>query len=246
MTQNERKHIRALHQKKHRQAAQAFLVEGEKNVAELLQHRLLTIQKIFATPVFLQTHAAILAGITVVETTAGLLSKAGTLQNNQQAIAIVEMPEETSLPTHLKGLTLVLDQVRDPGNLGTILRLADWYAISHIICAPHTVDLYNPKVIAASMGSFARVQIHQMPLMPLLSQSVLPVWGATMDGTNADQMSWPDELFLVLGSESHGLSDELAAQLDERITIPRFGAAESLNVALATGILVDRWRGRHR
>ncbi len=136
---------------------------------------------------------------------------------------------------------MALESINDPGNLGAIIRIADWYGIEKILCSSDTVDFYNPKVIAASMGSFLRVQVQYGDLSELLKNTALPVLGAFLDGTNVHKFQFPTEGILVIGSEAHGISPALEKIVTEKITIPRTGKAESLNAAIATAIICDNW-----
>lgn len=143
------------------------------------------------------------------------------------------------------GLILALDAVRDPGNLGTIIRLCDWFGIDHLICSQDTVDCYNPKVVQASMGSVARVNIHYLDLPQFLEPLSLPVYGAFMDGESAYLQQYQEDAILVMGNEGNGISSEIEGQITQRLSIPNFSknnAAESLNVAMAAGILISEIR----
>ena len=144
-----------------------------------------------------------------------------------------------------KGLLVALDDIRDPGNLGTILRLCDWYGIEHLICSKETVDVYNPKVIQATMGSIARVQVHYLDLNAFLATTSLPVYGTFMKGENIYKEKLPEEAVIVLGNEANGISPILEKTIKNRITIPRFGKfqqTESLNVASAAAIVLSEFR----
>ncbi len=130
----------------------------------------------------------------------------------------------------------MLDDVQDPGNLGTIIRTAEWFGIEHIICSIGTVDAYNPKVVQATMGSLARLQVYYTNLNEFIPASGLKVYGALLDGQSIYQTKWSDEGLIVMGNEGNGISDEIIALIDQAVTIPRIGQAESLNVAVATTI----------
>lgn len=242
MTKNQRKFIRGLHQKKRREQAERFLVEGEKNVVELLQSDRFEVAELFASTDFLEKYAALSRPMQVWESSPKDLAQAGTFQSNDQALAVVHIPPPLPLPKRLSGLVLALDQIRDPGNLGTILRIADWYGTTAVLCAPQSVELYNPKVIAASMGSFLRVPVWEVELSKALTDLKLPVWGALMEGENLHELKPPEDLLVVIGSESHGISPEICQYVQQGVTIPRFGAAESLNAGVATAIFCDHWR----
>ena len=236
--------IKSLHQKKSRKETGKFLVEGVKNVAELLASDY-KIDSLYATKDFAVAYADTLkkknVRAQVVE--ASELAAFGTLEHNDGALAVA-MQKETLMPKDLSGLILALDDIRDPGNLGTLIRIADWYGIKHVICSPSCVDWHNPKVISATMGSFTRVSGHYAELPDFLKASKLPVLGAFLDGENVHKMKFPKDGILVIGSESHGISREAGKFVTQKVTIPSFGGgAESLNAAVAGGIILDRWKG---
>ena len=152
------------------------------------------------------------------------------------------MPSEQALPT--SGLILALDGVSDPGNLGTIIRVADWYGIKHIVTSKDSADAYNPKTISATMGSFARVSVSQTDLTSYLPSLKLPVYGAFLEGENIHKTALKQDAVLLMGSESHGIRTDCESLVTDKITIPAYGQAESLNVAMATGIILDNFK-RH-
>ena len=236
--------IKSLHQKKYRYQHRLFLVEGTKSVLELMEAAL-TVKTLVVTEVFLREHNDVLtkqlSDSQRIEVDEPTLSSLGYYQNNNAALAVVEMPSVSpNLP--LAGeYTLVLDALNDPGNLGTIIRVADWYGIRQIVCSPDTTDVYAPKVISASMGSFLRVQVAYTDLLTYLEQVSEPVYGAALDrGINIHQRA-PDSAggVIVLGSESTGIRSTLEPYISEYIHIPRFGQAESLNVGVAAAVICD-------
>ena len=245
ISKNQLKLIHALEQKKQRKKHGLFLVQGEKNVGELFNSDF-TIKQLFATATYINTHAAQLTGKGLLgnteEASEDELKKAGTLLSNNSVLAVVECKtaEVPSIVTN--ELILVLDQVGDPGNLGTIIRVADWYGIKHIVCSPDCADFYNPKVIAATMGSFARVQVSHCDLTEYLSKQSAPVYGAFLHGENIHKSALSETAFIVMGSESHGISAPVSQFITDKLTIPSFGHAESLNVAMATGIILDNFK----
>jgi TrmH family RNA methyltransferase len=166
----------------------------------------------------------------------------GTLAQNDGALAVVYQKEGKEISP--SGITLVLDDIRDPGNLGTLIRIADWYGISHIVCSTSTVDWYNPKVVSATMGSFTRVTPFYTDLVPFLEKQKAPILGAFLGGESTHTFAFPKEGFLIIGSESHGISKEVAKLVTNKITIPKFGKAESLNAAVAGAVMLDRWKGK--
>lgn len=245
ISKNQLKLIHSLEQKKQRKKSGLFLVQGEKNVAELFESDF-DIVNIFAAADYINKNASILSQKQLValtiESTAEELQKAGTLMSNNSVIAIVKCKQYVTPVIQENELILILDQVGDPGNLGTIIRAADWYGIKHIVCSPDCADLYNPKVIAATMGSFVRVQVSHAPLVEYLALQTKPIYGAFLDGENIHKSRLEKSAFIVMGSESHGISAEVAQFISHKITIPNFGQAESLNVAMATGIILDNFK----
>ncbi len=203
-----------------------------------------TIQAVFYTEKFadqftdLPLHTAELAEVTTEET----LRKVGALHTNDGALAVVQMPKNQEIPTLLPAFTLALDDVRDPGNLGTILRIADWFGVNQIVCSETTVDIYNAKVIAASMGSIFRIPCYYTALPNFLKRLSADVsaYGAFMEGHDIDTITPNAPTVLVMGNESQGIRPETAELITLPVTIPRYGNAESLNVAIATGILCER------
>lgn len=232
--------IRSLHQKKYRKAEQLFFVEGEKAVLELLASGW-QVDAVFGTEAFLQCYPQQVAAAALVQPcSSDELVKVGTFASNDAALAVVKMPPQNDFKPHQQGFVLVLDQVNDPGNLGTIIRIADWYGIRHIVCSPDTADCYNPKVIAAAKGSFLRVQLHYQPLQPLLANSSVPVYGAYLGGESVHSLKLSQPAgFIVLGNEANGISAELEAVISRKITIPAYGEAESLNVGIAAAVICD-------
>lgn len=239
ISKNQLKLIRALGQKKQRKQLGQFLVQGEKNVLELLNSAM-SIQHIFATAEFITAHAAVLPSDKTTEAPEQELTKVSTLSSNNAAIAVVDIPAPQQ--AQFKGVTLVLDGVSDPGNLGTIIRLADWYGIEQIVCSLDCADTYNPKTISSTMGSFTRVKVTYQDLTQVLSNNALPVYGAYLDGESVHTAEFKQDCLLVMGSESHGIRGNIASFVTDKITIPAFGAAESLNVAMATGIILDNMK----
>ena len=253
LSKNQAKQVRALHKKKVRREQGLFLVEGEKVVAELLASDW-TIDRLFATPEFSHTYQELIqtAKVEVVTCDSAELTSISTLVTNSAALAVVKVPESAQTRVDTQGWILALDNINDPGNLGSILRIADWYGIQQVVCSPTTAELFNPKVITASKGSFLRVAVSYQPLHEFLTQ--LPantaVLGAYLDGESVHELSGcTNGGVVLLGSEAQGISSELAALVNKRITIPAFGAAESLNVGVAAAVICDnlvRIGGRSR
>lgn len=234
--------IKSLQLKKYRKKYGLFLVEGNKIVTELLQSGY-KVQTLIGVPVFIETledYPEIQKIPEVIETDEKSLSKAGHLQTNNAALAIVEIPSTPTLPPQPEGYLLALDDVKDPGNLGTILRIADWYGIEHVVCSPETTDAYSPKVISASMGSFLRVNVLYQELGPFLEQSKTDVYAAYVgEGNSVHHTDFGKTGILLMGSESHGINSKLEPYVTQKINIPSYGSAESLNVSVSTGIICD-------
>lgn len=236
--------IHSLSLKKYRQKEQLFLVEGDKNVMEVAGSGY-RVEQLYATGEFLAEYGHHLKeSIPVFEVTDDDIRKASLLKNPQHSLAVCRIPATTGLPSEFPGrLSLYLDGIQDPGNLGTIIRICDWFGIEDLFCSPDTADLYNPKVIQASMGSFCRIRVWQTPFEPVLNLahfSEIPVLGAFLDGNNLFEENLPSRALLVLGNEGNGIRDEIGVQISKRIKIPSFAnnsnKAESLNVAVAAGI----------
>ena len=243
LSKNTVKFIKSLHQKKYRLESGKFFVEGEKSVVEVLQSSF-TVDLLLVTQEFATKHAALLSGkaFEVLFVTPNQLEQLGQYQSNDAALAVVQMkPNQAFLPE--KGeLILALDEVRDPGNLGTIIRIADWYGIKKLIFSSHTAEFYNPKVIQSSMGSFTRVQFYYGDLAKAFQEWKLPVYGAFLEGESIHELTNPTPGVLLLGNESQGISKEVEKWVSSKITIPSFGKAESLNVAIATAIFCDNFK----
>ncbi|WP_400190865.1 TrmH family RNA methyltransferase [Hymenobacter sp. B81] len=238
------KYVQSLHQKKYRQRHGAFLVEGAKNVRELLSSAL-TVERVLYTAGFAAAAdgLALPAGLPADEVSSDELTRLGTLQTNDAALAVVRIPDEQPLPTPSGELLLALDQVRDPGNVGTLIRLADWYGLAGVLLSESCADAWNAKTVAATMGSFTRVPVWQRPLPEWLAAlpAQVPVFGADLHGDNVHRQRLRPAGVLVMGSESHGLTPEVEAHLTQRLHIPGRGGAESLNVAISAAILLDNF-----
>ncbi|MCK8106113.1 RNA methyltransferase [Pseudoalteromonas sp. 2CM41L] len=239
ISKNQLKLIRQLGQKKYRKQYNQYLVQGEKNALELLNSPLKAVD-IFATQAFINTHQNQFPEVDFTPAEEESLTKVSTLVSNNAAIAVVDMPK-ADLPNNT-GLILALDGVSDPGNLGTIIRVADWYGIKHIVTSTDSADAYNPKTISATMGSFVRVSVSQVELPEYLQTLNMPIYGAFLDGQSVHTTDFSAKGVLLMGSESHGIREQCAKLVSDKITIPAFGEAESLNVAMATGIILDNFK----
>ncbi|MCE2571325.1 RNA methyltransferase [Motilimonas eburnea] len=242
ITKNQLKLINSLAQKKYRKQHGLFLVQGEKNVVELFRSDY-ELHQVFATEAFVSQHQGELRAKHVVITTPDALAKAGTFSSNNSALALVKVPSQSDIDVDTANkLLLALDGVSDPGNLGTLIRLADWYGITDIVVSQDSADFYNPKVISATMGSFCRVRLHRLDLAAFLNQQTCPIYGAFLEGENIHQAKLAQSGIIVLGSESHGIRGAVADSINHKITIPNFGQAESLNVAMAGAIILDNFK----
>lgn len=231
------KWIRSLQLKKVREEEGVFVVEGEKMVLEGLASELAP-----ELVVVHREHISLLENpISCPVYTAGNteLEQLSGLKTPNKLVAVFRKPQ---FPAVEKGLRIVLDGVQDPGNMGTILRLADWFAIREIICSNDTVDCFNPKVVQASMGAIFRIRVSYADLPEFLKNATIPVYGALLNGTNYRELHYAEDAFLLMGNEGKGISDTVLPFITEKVTIPRFGEAESLNVATATAILLAEMR----
>lgn len=249
ISKNQARNVRALHRKKERDKQGLFLVEGEKVVAELLESNW-RVERLFSTETFLTDYQELLrdAEFPIVACSVESLSAVSTLRTNNAALAVVHcqhaMTDIGDIDAHrgLGAWILALDDINDPGNFGSLLRIADWYGIRDIVCSPQTVELYNPKVISASKGSFLRVNVHSVPLDAFFDACSpnTPVLGAFLDGESIHTLAPIAEGGIVLlGSEAHGISDAHRKYITRKITIPSYGNAESLNVSVAGAIICD-------
>ncbi len=227
--------ITSLQQKKYRVKTGFFVAEGIKVIAEFLDEKW-ELHSLFSTqPDLFPNHS-------VQHITHKELARISFLKSPNTALAIFKIPSPVSIKE--KGLLVALDAVRDPGNLGTIIRLCDWFGVDHLVCSQDTTDCFNPKVVQSAMGSLTRVRVHYVPLKEFLENSSLPVFGACMEGANIYAQTTLKEAVLVMGNEANGISSEIEKVLDKKIAIPRFGThqkTESLNVATATAILLSEF-----
>jgi TrmH family RNA methyltransferase len=240
LTKATTKFIKSLQVKKYRKQEQCFLVEGGKSVQELLASDFETLN-VFGTADFLST-LTLPAGLQVVQVSEAMLEGLGGFQTNRTALAVARMKPNTPLYPSASEYAIALDDLKDPGNLGTIIRTADWFGIRKIIASPSTADFYNPKVISATMGSFTRVQVYYTDLSAFFTKIPQPVYGACLQGTDVHNVAFQKSGCILIGSESHGISPVLMPFVTHKITIPRFGLAESLNAAMATAIICDNLR----
>jgi TrmH family RNA methyltransferase len=238
ITKSQVKVITSLSQKKYRQKYNLFVAEGIKVVNELLNSSF-QVDTIFAVKDFKTSFSS----DNIVTISEKELEKISNLKSPNKVLALFKIPDEK--PLQQKGLILALDAVNDPGNLGTIIRLCDWFGVAQIVCSKDTVDCYNQKVVQASMGSLPRISINYMNLEKYLQETTLPTFIADMKGENVYKSHLPKEAILIMGNEANGVSETLKKLIKNKITIPRFGETqetESLNVATATAILLSEFK----
>jgi TrmH family RNA methyltransferase len=241
ISKNQLKLITSLSQKKYRQKHDLFIAEGVKVLNELLNSTF-EIETLFCTDDF----EATISEEKVVRISETELKKVSTLKSPNKALGIFKIPKEKAVQN--SGLTIALDAINDPGNLGTIIRLCDWFGVTQLVCSKDTVDCYNQKVVQASMGSLTRVSIHYTDLENYITKSNLDTFIADMDGENVYKTKLPKEGILIMGNEANGVSEEIKSLLQHKISIPRFGETqetESLNVATATAILLSEFKRGH-
>lgn len=213
------------------------MIEGIKSITEFINSSY-QIHSIYCTASYFSQLPQSLANIKLFEVNNAELEKISTLQNPQGVLALVHIPAKQEVDVKaLKGqFSLVLDDVQDPGNFGTIIRTADWFGIKNVICSEGTVEAYNPKTVQSTMGSLCRVNVIYTQLDSFLSNAQLPIFGALLNGNNIYQTNWGKEGLILLGNEGHGISEALIKQITVPVTIPRIGDAESLNVAVSAAI----------
>ncbi|WP_428224412.1 TrmH family RNA methyltransferase [Flavobacterium sp.] len=238
LTKNQIKLITSLTQKKYRKQEQLFIAEGVKVISEFLDANYELEHLYYTEAIFEQVDQDKKTLVTVAE-----LNKITALTTANNCLAVFKIPRLKML--RQEGLIVALDDIRDPGNLGTIIRLCDWFGISKIVCTFETVDVYNPKVVQATMGSMARVDVHYIDLEKFLNRAPMAVFGTFMDGENIYNVNLPKEGIVVLGNEANGISEVISTCVSQKIAIPRFGnlqQTESLNVATAAAIILSEFR----
>jgi TrmH family RNA methyltransferase len=237
LSRSESKYIQTLSHKKQRDAEGLFVVEGPKLVEEVLNSNL-NIKKIYALQSWVNANQNIENTVIVDEYE---LQKISNLQTANEVLMVVEMPEENKLLKFENTITLALDGIQDPGNFGTIIRIADWFGIKQIICSEDCVELYNPKVIQSTMGSFIRVNVFYTKLDECIAAAKVPVYGALLNGNDVTKIDKPQQGILVIGNESKGIRQSILPHINNAISIQRIGGAESLNAAVATGIILSHF-----
>jgi RNA methyltransferase, TrmH family len=235
LSKNEHKYIQSLCHKKHRDEEKLFIAEGPKLAEELLQSNF-EIKHVYATKPWLETQSVLHVPIT--EITDAELTRISKLQTPNQVLIIAKQNELANDPAFKNNLTIVLDGIQDPGNMGTIIRIADWFGIKQIIASEDSVEIYNPKVVQSTMGSICRVDVWYKELAEIITNVDVPVYGALLNGENIYKTKHLNEGVLVIGNESKGIREPLKSKITHPVTIPKVGAAESLNAGVATGIIV--------
>ena len=230
ITKNQIKFIKSLSLKKNRIKEQLFIAEGEKVVSELLKSDF-EIKNIYATKEWKVRND------NITQISNAELQRISNLKSPNKILAVVQFKNHKIIK-HDR-ITLVLDEINDPGNLGTIIRMCDWFGVKQIICSKNTVDIFNPKVVQSAMGSAFRVKVYYTDLENYLSDITTPIYGAFMDGKNLKEVKIPKSAHLVMGNEANGISAEINKLITDKVAIKNIGkSAESLNVAVATSILL--------
>lgn len=248
LSNNECKQLASLKTKKYRSQQKLFLVEGEKLVEEALKSHI-PVKAIVALDSWWQAQPRKLEGITCLTASPQQIKQLSLMVTPPPVVAVVHIPNyQLNIKELQQKITLALENIQDPGNLGTIIRIADWYGIDHVICSHESVEAFNPKVIQSSMGSIFRVKVHYNNLIQFCKETgalQIPLVGTFLEGENMYTARLPASGVLVMGNESKGISDELAKLIEKRVTIPSINAsqvhAESLNVAMATAIVCSEW-----
>lgn len=234
LTNNEVKYIQSLSQKKFRESEKLFVVEGIKMAEEVLNSNF-SIHSIYATNSWAEKHPEIKASI-IDESQ---LKKISNLSTPNEVLIVAHQKNQDEKLSYANQITLILDGIQDPGNFGTIIRTADWFGIKQIVASEDCVELNNPKVIQATMGSVFRISVHYANLLEELKQITIPVYGALLNGNSIYDVIKISEGVLVIGNESKGINENILSNISNPITIPKIGKAESLNAALATGIILS-------
>ena len=235
LSKNEAKYIQSLSHKKQRQESGLFIVEGVKLVNELLNSHY-PVKKIYATEDWAGT---VNPKTELLRVTADELQKVSGLQTANKVLAIAEQPVIGKIKLSKNKWVLALDGIQDPGNMGTLIRIADWFGIDTIVASEDSVDAFNPKVVQSTMGSFSRVTVHYTDIADFIKAAGIPVFGALLEGKSVYSVSPPQQGILLIGNESKGIHPQLLPLIKNPVSIPRIGGAESLNAAVAAGILIS-------
>lgn len=239
LTKSEIQHVKSLRTKKFRQKYNQFVVEGEKAVAELLLSGFI-VDDIYGVEEWQLKNRVKFKGINLTTVSPKELEKLSGFEQPNKALALVQIPTNNfSDDVFKQPVTIALDFIQDPGNLGTIIRTADWYGVKNILCSENCVDAYSPKVINATMGSFARVNVHYINLEEVLAPLGNTVYACVMDGESLYTIKPQQNSIVLIGNEGKGISEHLLKIAEKKISIPKKGGAESLNAAIATAVIVD-------
>jgi TrmH family RNA methyltransferase len=239
MNKNELKYIQSFAHKKHWTEESVFIIEGPKMLEEAIKAHCV-IEKIYATPAWEGKLGQVGGDIEEIDDV--LLSRISQLQTPNQVLALVQKNKHQTLYDYQNQLTLVLDGIQDPGNFGTIIRTADWFGLTQILVSADTANFYNPKVIQSTMGSCFRVKVQVAELEQVIEKAKQPVIGTLLNGASLYENKLPASGFLVIGNESKGIREGLKTTITHPVSIPSFGGAESLNAAVATGIVLSHWK----
>ncbi|HWR32214.1 MAG TPA: RNA methyltransferase [Chitinophagaceae bacterium] len=234
------KYIQTLGHKKFRQIENVFVAEGPKLVSELLEFQPSMVKEVFAVKEWIEENEKVLNNVAVTEITANELEKISQLTTPNKVLAIVKQFETGDEAVATGKITLALDEIQDPGNLGTIIRIADWFGVQQVVCSNDSADMYNSKVVQATMGSIARVKIFYTDLKEWLSkQKDIRIYAAMLEGQDIGTVKKINEGIIIFGNESKGIRDEILQLANVSITIPKKGKADSLNAAVAAGIILS-------
>jgi RNA methyltransferase, TrmH family len=237
LSKKEAKDIQSLSHKKFRQESRLFVAEGPKVVGELLAQMPRQLVKVYAVAGWIEEHATILKGIEYMELQESELKRVSHLTTPNQVLALFnQLPGQVPAD---EGFTLYLDTIQDPGNFGTLIRIADWFGVSDVVCSAGCADLYNPKVVQSTMASLGRVNVYYDETEQWLFRQARPSFAAVLNGSSLYDQPRVSEGILLIGNESKGLRTELIPPAAKKLTIPRRGKAESLNASVATGIILS-------
>lgn len=232
------KYIQSLSHKKFRDEEGVFIAEGPKIINELLKAPNLELQELFATAPWLEENSPPAGPGVITVVSEKELERLSGLATPNQVLGIFSKPHFEDPVRPEDRITLLLDTIQDPGNMGTIVRTADWFGIDQLICSPECADIFNPKVVQSTMGSICRVQVYYTDPAVILEKTAVPVYAAALRGADIYTLPPIEEGIIMIGNESRGLSEKLLARSQYPVTIPRKGAAESLNASVAAGILL--------
>ncbi|MAR39152.1 MAG: RNA methyltransferase [Flavobacteriales bacterium] len=240
ISKNQIKFVKSLQQKKQRDIHQCFVVESTKNVLEILQSDY-ELLHLYATEHWLSVYN-IKYECTLNVVSEKEIQRISSLKSASEVLAVVKIPIEQN-NIDLKDVNIVLDDIKDPGNLGTIIRVCDWFGVKNIYCSNQSVDVYNPKVIQSTMGSISRVEVVYTDIVDLIrnSSNEVKIYAAVMDGVDVNNIKVAENSLIVFGNESHGISQEILSLIKEKITIQKIGEAESLNVAVSSAIILNKF-----